>query len=190
LLWFTRFTETSPARAAALLAPLLAGPDAPRLAILGEEVDEGDRRALTGSLAAAGVERQVDWLGYDPALLQRFVAEHAGDVVAIYPLDDDPTNRARCPAKVPELMALGVPIVAEAVGELRSFLRGFEGQCLVPADSQQEFRSRVRSLSSDHDARAALAHRLREAATSWTWDRMAGPLLDWYLRSRGAPSGP
>ncbi len=183
LLWYTRFTEANPGRAAALLAPLLVGPEPPRLAILGEEINAGDRDALAAAFVSAGVADHVDWLGYDPATLARFVRRHGQNLVAVYPLDDDAVNRARCPSKIPQLMALRVPVVGEAVGELSCYLAGFETECLASPSDAEGFRSRVRALLSNAETRARLAERLKAAADKWTWEQTAGGLLDWYTRS-------
>jgi glycosyltransferase involved in cell wall biosynthesis len=187
LLWYTRFTEARPERAAALLAPLLAKPEGPRLTIIGEEVDRGDGRALAEALTDRGVDRQVDWLGYDPSLLERIARSQAGKLVAIYPLDDDLVNRARCPSKVPHLMALGIPVVAEAVGELAAYLASHRDACLAPAGDAQGFRGRVRALLADAHHRARIGSELRAAASQWTWAQTASGLLNWYTASSALP---
>jgi glycosyltransferase involved in cell wall biosynthesis len=182
LLWYTRFTEADPGRAAALLAPLLVGPQATRLAILGEEINAGDRDALAAALAAAGVADRVDWLGYDPAMLDRLVRRHGRSLVAAYPLDDDRVNRARCPSKISQLMALGIPLVGESVGELACYLAGFESECLAPPSDAAGFQSRVRALLGSAQMRAHLGERLKTAADTWTWEHTAAGLLSWYTR--------
>jgi glycosyltransferase involved in cell wall biosynthesis len=188
LLWYTRFTEARPDRAAALLAPLLSTPGSPRLTIIGEEVDRGDSRALAAALANRGVGDQIDWLGYTPTLLDRIATSQAGKLVGIYPLDDDLVNWARCPSKVPHLMALGIPVVGEAVGELASYLAGQREACLAPAGDAHGFRGRVRALLADPHQRARIGSELREAASQWTWERTARGLLDWYTASPAPPT--
>jgi glycosyltransferase involved in cell wall biosynthesis len=187
LLWYTRFTEARPDRAAALLAPLLSNADGPRLAVIGEEVDAGDGQALATALEDRGVSHQVDWLGYDPSLLGQMATSRAGRLVAIYPMDDDLVNWARCPSKVPYLMALGIPVVAEAVGELTSYLANQREACLAPAGDTHGFRGRVRALLADPHQRARIGSELREAASQWTWERTARGLLDWYTASPAPP---
>jgi glycosyltransferase involved in cell wall biosynthesis len=181
LLWYTRFTETTAARIVRLLAPLLAEVGGLRLAVIGEEIAEGARASIGAAFTAAGMAYQVDWLGYEPRGVERYLAKRRGRVVAVYPMDDDLANRARCPSKVPQLMALGVPIVAEAVGEIPYYLAGFETDCLVAPGDVTRFQDRVRFLAGDAGAREALGGRLRTAAACWHWDQTAGGLLDWYL---------
>jgi hypothetical protein len=64
-----------------------------------------------------GVPRDcIRYLPNGPAGISRYVARRRGHLMAVYPMNDDPANRARCPSKIAQLMALGVPIIAEAVG--------------------------------------------------------------------------
>jgi len=102
------------------------------------------------------------------------------NVVAVYPMDDDVVNRARCPSKIPQLMALGLPLVAEGVGEIRSYMAGLERACLVEPGDDEGFRRLVESLLSSADRRARLGKRLQRAAEQWRWERLAAGLLPWY----------
>ena len=178
--WYTRFTEAEPARAARLLAPLLGSSDAPRLAILGEEVNAGDRAALHAALTAAGVAQYVDWLGYAPDALGRLVAEHGTNLIALYPLDDDLVNRARCPSKIPQLMAYGIPIVAEGVGEVARYLAGSYTDCVAQPGDPAAFQERACRLAANPSLRQTVGESLRIAAQTWTWDKVTGGLLEWY----------
>ncbi len=191
LLWYTRFTDASPKRAAGLLAPLLRRNPALGLTVLGDELGGGDRAALQTALTREGVAGQVRWVGYEEASrddhLNRFVASG----VAVYPMDDDAVNRARCPSKIPHLMALGIPIVAEAVGEIPSYLAGFGRECVAPPGDADGFRGRVEALlAASRQKRSRLGNALQQAAEQWRWDRVAGGLLGWYeaaLRVAPAP---
>ena len=192
LVWYTRFTEAAPARAARLLAPLLRARPELRLTILGDELGAGDRYAMEMALVGEGVGPQVVWVGYEQASADDLLLGVARDAVAVYPLDDDVVNRARCPSKVPQLMALRVPIVAESVGEVGRYLAGFEGSCLVQPGDEEGFRRRVMALIDDREERTRLGERLQGAAEEWRWDRVAAGLLRWYgeaLFARGSGVG-
>src|SRR5512143_2476943 len=45
----------------------------------------------------------------------------AGDV-AVYPFADTLVNRAKCPAKLTELLRAGVPVVADRVGQIVEYV--------------------------------------------------------------------
>jgi glycosyltransferase involved in cell wall biosynthesis len=111
----------------------------------------------------------------------RYVARRRGHLVAVYPMDDDRVNRARCPSKVPQLMALGIPLVAEAVGEIPHHLAGFDSECLVAPGDIARFKELAESLLTDPVRRAALGQRLRATSDRWRWEHTAAGLLDWYF---------
>lgn len=186
VLWYTRFTEASPQRVAEMLGPVLREHGV-RLAIIGEELRPGAQQALETALIWAGVDAHTEWLGYRPELLEDYVRSHADGVVAVYPLDDDVVNRARSPSKLPQLMALGVPVVAEAVGEASAYLAGFETECLAAVGDVEGFQSRLGDLLSSEPARGSLSARLMDAAQAWRWESTAGGLLEFYRRA-GAQS--
>jgi hypothetical protein len=183
LLWYTRFTEADPRRVAALLVPILAAHAELRLAVLGEGLVDGAEAAFQRAADSAGFGFRIDWLGYRPGLLEEYVAGQNGNLIAIYPMDDDLANRARCPSKLPHLMGLGVPVVAEAVGEVAAYLDAVGTRSLAPAGDAPAFRSRVRDLVLDRRLRAVLAHDVVNAAARWSWTTAAGGLMAWYRDS-------
>ncbi|MBM2811156.1 MAG: glycosyl transferase group 1 [Chloroflexi bacterium] len=181
LVWYTRFTEAAPVRAAALLSRILADqPSSTRLTIIGDEIRIGDSDRLVDALADAKIIQRVDWLGYEPGRIEQHVAERSGRLVAIYPLDDDRVNRARCPSKIPQLMALGIPFVAEAVGEAATYLAGFESECLALPGDAEGFAARARSLLNDDALRSEVSARIQQADDRWRWEATASGLVAWY----------
>jgi glycosyltransferase involved in cell wall biosynthesis len=179
LLWYTRFTEASPDRVAGLVAPLLQADSSLRLIVFGDEVESGDKDRAQAAFRALGVSGRVQWVAYGPGGLGALLTQHS-DPVGIYPLDDDLTDRARSPTKLVELMAHGVPVVAEAVGEARRYLGTFENECLAPVANPELFQARVSRLLAKRSTRIELGERLGFAASAWHWDRLARGLLDWY----------
>ncbi len=188
LFWYTRFTEAQPSRIADLVGAILAIVPAARLVVLGEEINPGDRAAAAAAFAAAGLDDRVDWRGFEADAVARWLNERPRELVAIYPLDDDLTNRARCPSKVPQLMALGIPVVAERVGEMSNYLADAAAECLVPPGDRAGFANRVAQLLQNDRSRARVERRLQAAAERWRWEAVAGGLLDWYAR-RLVPRG-
>ena len=175
-----RFTEAAPDRASRLLAPLLRAHPELILTVLGDELAPGDRGTLEAALAREGVGPQVRWLGYEQATSEEYLLHAGPTAIAVYLMDDDAVNRARCPSKVPQLMALGVPIVAEAVGEIPRYLAGFERECLAAPGNDVAYRQRVEALIADRSASANLGSKLQGAADQWRWDNLAAGLLPWY----------
>jgi glycosyltransferase involved in cell wall biosynthesis len=89
--------------------------------------------------------------------------------VAIYPFDDTLVNRTKCAVKLRDLLAAGVPVVAEAVGQNREMIRhGETGWLVVPGDVDSFTEAVVRLLE---DAR--LQERLGQAAAHDVRERFA-----------------
>ena len=105
---YTRFAGTRPADVGAIWARLRARMPGAELTVVGRGLRD-EERELTGM---PGITLQ-GWI--EPAELPRVLDRMS---VAIVPWGDTPPNRARHSAKVLELMAAGLPIVAYAVGEL------------------------------------------------------------------------
>lgn len=169
---YTRFAGVRPDEAAAIWALVRqARPDA-RLLVVGRGVG-GEERAL----AAAPGMTVVGWV--EPAELPTVFARGQA---ALAPWDDRPTNRARHSAKVLELMAAGVPIVAYAVGEL-PFTLG-EAGCLARPGDRAAFAQEVLSLLGDPARRRRLAAAGQaRVAGHFTWERLAHVALAAYERA-------
>ncbi|MDD2271882.1 MAG: glycosyltransferase family 4 protein [Desulfuromonadaceae bacterium] len=119
LLLYTRFFEFSQGRLHELFASIRRSLPEVRFLVVGQgrrgEEAELLRAADAGGFAAALV--MAGWT--EPKLLPDLLA--AGDL-AIYPFDDTLVNRAKCPAKLTELLRSGIPVVADRVGQITEYL--------------------------------------------------------------------
>ena len=119
VLLYSRFFEFGVERAAAIFTRVAHAVPQSMLLVVGSG-PHGEEQDLAASLARAGLGDRVVLAGWqEPAALPAHVA--AADV-ALYPLDDTLLNRAKCPAKLVELMAAGRPVVAESVGEAARYI--------------------------------------------------------------------
>ena len=95
--------------------------------------------------------------------------------VSIYPFDDTLLNRTKCPVKLLDLLAAGVPVVGDAVGQIAEVvIEGETGRLIRPGDDAA-FAEAVLDLLSDPERLA----RMRVAASvdvrvRYAWDRLAG----------------
>ena len=120
VLLYTRFFEFSQGRLHLVFAGIHERLPHVRFLVVGkgrhgeEELllDASRRMGFSDSLIMAG------WV--EPADITDYLA--AADV-AIYPLDDTLVNRAKCPAKLTEIIRAGVPVVADAVGQAREYVK-------------------------------------------------------------------
>jgi glycosyltransferase involved in cell wall biosynthesis len=121
---------------------------------------EADRMGLGDHVTITGWVPEEDL----PAQLR------LGDV-AIYPMADNLINRAKSPAKLLELMVMGLPVVAHRVGETSEFLG--DAGVLVEEGNLQGMGDAVSALLSDPTRSRLLGEKARERVWSrFNWDRL------------------
>ena len=166
---YTRFAGTRAADVAAIWARVRERLPGATLTVVGRGL-AGEERELVG---VPGITVQ-GWI--EPAELPGLLGRMS---VAIVPWSDTPSNQARHSAKVLELMAAGLPIVAYAVGELPATLG--EAGVLVPPGDADAFAAAVAGLLADPDRAAQLGAAAQTRVKSvFAWDRLADVSLAAY----------
>jgi glycosyltransferase involved in cell wall biosynthesis len=114
----------------------------------------------------------VTYCGWVPPEALPAYFAHAS--VAIYPFDDTLVNRTKCAAKLLDLLAAGVPVVAEAVGQNREMIRHGETGWLVNPGDVVAFAGAVVRLLEDADLRARLGQAAaRDVRERFAWENLA-----------------
>ena len=151
-----------------------------RLWVVGEGL-RGEEESLPRLLAEAGLDDTVDIIGWvEPEDLPPLFA--AADV-AMMPVDDTILNRAKCPARLLDLLAAGVPVVAEAVGEVAEIVEDGVSGLLVDPGQEAAFAAAVVSLLQDADLRRRMGEAAqRRVRTAFAWDRLAETVEAAYLQ--------
>lgn len=171
VLWFTRFSECSPARGLRLFQRLRWHVPQARLLIVGAGLagEEGELPVLLGKGELAQAVDYAGWLEGDA--LRRALA---GATIAMFPMDDTTLNRARCPARLADLLAAGVPTVAERVGEAATYIvDGQSGRLVRPGD-EDAFARAMAQLLQDEEGRTVLSQgAVRRMADGFRWSRLA-----------------
>jgi len=129
VLLYTRFFEFQVARPLEVFRGILAQQPAARLLVVGaalypEHDDRFDRLVCEWDLTERVV--RTGWLPME-ALPDVFAAAD----VALFPFDDTLVNRTKCAVKLVDLLAAGVPVVAE-VGQNAEYIVNGESGVLVP----------------------------------------------------------
>lgn len=169
VLLYTRFWEFDVRDVVAAFVAISTHCPTARLLVIGKG-ERGEEHALLRLAQRAGVAVAVDYRGwiepeYIPAVL-------ASADIALVPLDDTLINRARCSAKLLELMAAGLPVVAGRVGQVTEYITDDHNGLLVPPGNPAALaRATLRLL--EH---AALRNRLgiaaRQTVAAFAWDRL------------------
>lgn len=129
----------------------------------GWQVSEGALLAPDANLIYAGLVPPED-----------LPAHFAQADVALYPFDDTLLNRTKCPVKLLDLLAAGVPVVADAVGQVAESIRHGETGLLIPPGDDTAFIETVTTLLRDTSLRRSLAqHAVSDARERFAWDTLA-----------------
>lgn len=178
VLLYTRFVEHSPAQVWQVWRRVLAEEPASRLLVAGRG-RQGEEIRLAQLAAQAGGRQSVTLLGWLPAATRPGLLAAAD--LALLPVADTPLNRAKSPMRLLELLAAGVPVATQAVGEYGCYVRAGETGLATPAGDEAALAAAVLRLARDPALRvrlaAAAAQRVRQ---EHAWPRLAGAALAAY----------
>lgn len=175
---YTRFFEFSQERLYQLFAGIYREVPDVRFLIVGKGRNREEERLL-----AAAAERgfraallMAGWL--EPAAIPDYLA--AADV-AIYPLDDTLVNRAKCPAKLTELLAAGLPVVADRVGQAAEYIQPGESGLLCAPGDWREMATAVTMLLGSPDRGRSLGEAGRRYLfEQYAWRTLVPTLSNFY----------
>jgi glycosyltransferase involved in cell wall biosynthesis len=134
------------------------------------------------------LRERVSHLGLDDAVLLLGSRDDVADLLCAADLFVLPSRREGFPGSVVEAMALGAPVVATDLPQVREAV---DPSCalLVAAGSSDELAGGVRGALADPDTAAARATRaLRRFQERFTIDRVADEMLAFYARALRAPT--
>lgn len=119
LLLYTRFFEFSQQRLHALFSAIHCARPGVRFLVVGRGRNHEEEllRKAANDNGYADALIMAGWV--EPEQLPDLLV--CGDL-AVYPFDDNLVNRAKCPAKLTELLLAGVPVVGDRVGQIPEYL--------------------------------------------------------------------
>ena len=170
VLLYTRFFEFQVERVVEIFRRVLAGVPEARLLVVGKGLF-GEEERLLALAEEADLAQRVIYAGWvEPEELPGVFA--AADV-AICPYDDTLVNRARCAVKLVDLMAAGLPIVADDVGQNGEYIEhGVSGLLIEPGDVEA-FAAGVVRLLRDKELRGQLGREARRRVGGmFAWQRL------------------
>ena len=178
VLLYTRFFEFQVERVVEIFRQVLVQVPEAKLLVVGKGFF-GEEERLSELMRKAGVADHLvyaDWV--EPDELSAYFA--AADV-AIYPYDDTLINRTKCSVKLIDLMAAGVPVVADDVGQNAEYVvHGISG-LLVPAGETDTFARSVVELLRDESLRAKLGKGAqRRVFEEFNWGKLVGKVEEAY----------
>jgi glycosyltransferase involved in cell wall biosynthesis len=170
VLLYTRFFEFQVERVIGIFQRVLAEVPQARLLVVGKGFF-GEEERLSGLMREAEMADHlvyVDWVE-----TEELPAYFAATDVAIYPYDDTLINRTKCAVKLIDLMAAGVPVVAEDVGQNGEYVVHGVSGLLVPVGETDAFARRVVELLRDENLRARLGNGAqRRVFEEFNWGKL------------------
>lgn len=142
----------------------------PTVLLVGKGMWGEEQRFL--SLARAQLAGPVVDAGWvQPALLRQHFA--LADV-ALFPMDDTLINQAKCSVKLTDLLAAGVPVVAEAVGQCNEYVQHGVSGLLVPPGNTMAGAEAAAELLTQPERRAAIGGAAQaQLRRDFGWDHLA-----------------
>jgi len=181
LLLYTRFAEFDPERAAVVLDAVRAHVPDVALVVVGSALAAEDDARFDRAVQGRGLEGHVVRVGWVPV-------EEVPDYLAVadaalFPYDDTLINRCKCSAKLIELLAAGMPVVADDVGQNGEYIASGESGVLVPQGDVSAMAAALVALLGDAGERERIGTAAaRRMASDYAWSALAA-------RVRGAYEG-
>jgi glycosyltransferase involved in cell wall biosynthesis len=171
VLLYTRFFEFAVERVVGIFQRVLAEVPQAKLLVVGRGFF-GEEERLLELMREAGIADHLIYVNWvEPDELPAYFT--AADV-AIYPYDDTLINRTKCSVKLIDLMAAGVPVVADDVGQNGEYVVHGTSGLLVPTGETDTFARSVVELLRDESLRAKLGEGARSRVFGeFNWGRLA-----------------
>lgn len=183
LLLYTRFFEFSQNRLHLVFSAIHHQISDIRFLVVGKG-RYGEEYALQAASHSMGFPEALVMAGWvEPKHISDYLA--AADV-AIYPLDDTLINRAKCPAKLTELLRAGVPVVADGVGQATEYVRPGISGILCDPEAISDMVEQAVELLRNTDKRRELGKAGRQfLLDNFAW-KDAAVALDSFYEARVA----
>ncbi len=178
VLLYTRFFEFDQDRLHLVFAEIYRRVPGVRFLVVGKGRQGEEERLVEASktLGFAPALLMAGWV--EPADIPDYLA--AGDI-ALYPFSDTLVNRAKCPAKLTEILRAGVPVVGDNIGQIAEYIKpGVSGIICDPGD-WREMADRAVKLLPDEGKRRELGEAGRRfLLENFKWSAFAVKLNEFY----------
>lgn len=178
VLLYTRFFEFKVERVIEVWRKIAAEvPDA-RLVVVGKGF-AGEEEQLLKRAASVGFRGSIEYAGW--VAMDDLSGYFARSDIALFPFDDTLINRTKCSVKLIDLLAAGVPVVADAVGQNTEYIRHNETGVLTPAGDVDAMAQAAIDLERDRARAQRLgAAAARDVRERFNWERLSAEAERFY----------
>jgi glycosyltransferase involved in cell wall biosynthesis len=172
LLLYSRLFEFDTARLIEILVGVKSAVPSLQILTVGAGLYEEDAAQLRRQMIKAGLMEAVTdagWVEVDqlPGVLQ------TADV-GLYLMDDTLLNRTKCPVKLGDMLAVGVPVVAEAVGQVTEYVvNGRSGRLRSSGDVVGITADLIHLLQNAEERARLSAGALAHIQANFTWEHLS-----------------
>ena len=176
VLVYSRLFEFDTGRLVAILRGVRTAVPNLRILMVGAGLYEADAANFRQQAEAAGIWEAIDDAGWvELAQLPALLAQaHVG----IYLMEDTLLNRSKCPVKLADMLAVGVPVVAEAVGQVGEYVvNGRSGTTFPTGDITGITQELIHLLQNPERQAQLSAGAKAHIAENFSWENLAARLL-------------
>ena len=175
LLVYSRFFEFDGHRLANVLAAVKNNISDLAVLFIGESLFDDDARQLRDLLQENGVLSSVVDLGWVDQSELPLLLRSAG--TAVFLMDDTLINRSKCPVKLADLIAAGLPVAAEDVGQVPEYVINGATGLLRPSGDMTGLAGDITRLLQNEPLRATYSRAAQQHYTAnFSWDQLAAAL--------------
>ena len=180
LLLYSRLFEFDTKRLVAILAGVKTAVSDLTILSVGTGLYAEDAAQFRQQLERANLNESivdVGWVERDdlPPLL-------ASADVGLYLMEDTLLNRTKCPVKLADMVTLGLPVVAEAVGQVEEYVVNGRSGYLHPSGDNEAIIHSLIHLLQQPDTRHQFSQAARAQAQTFAWPRLARRLEAVYQK--------
>lgn len=179
VLVYSRLFEFDTGRLVAILRGVHTAVPNLRILMVGAGLYEEDAANFRQQAEAAGIWQAVEDVGWvEPDDLPERLAQAQ---VGLYLMEDTLLNRTKCPVKLADMLAVGVPVVAEAVGQVTEYVVNGRSGTTFPTGDVAGLTTELIDLLQNPARQARLAAGAKTHITEhFSWARLAERLLPIY----------
>ena len=179
VLVYSRLFEFDTGRLVEILRGVQTAVPQLRILMVGAGLYAEDAANFRQQAEAAGIWGAIEdagWVELDalPALL-------AQAYVGIYLMEDTLLNRTKCPVKLADMLAVGVPVVAEAVGQVSEYVVNGRTGTTFPTGDNESITNELIHILQNPELQASLSAGAKaHIAENFSWEQLASQLLTAY----------
>jgi glycosyltransferase involved in cell wall biosynthesis len=170
ILLYSRFVEFRLERVVSMVKQVAGQFPQARWLMVGEGL-HGEEKLLAEKLAQEKLSAYAHFTGWLP--IEQVPACFDVADIAIYPFDNTLLNRTKCSVKLISLLAAGLPVVADAVGQNCEYIESGVSGVLVAAEDNDAFCRAIVALLQQPELRQSLGQNAAHRIQQYNWTNLA-----------------